>query len=32
MLIEVDHEVAEDALAAVRRVPGVREARAVRLG
>jgi D-3-phosphoglycerate dehydrogenase len=32
MLIEVDHEVAPDALAAVRRVPGVREARAVRLG
>ncbi|HVR71247.1 MAG TPA: phosphoglycerate dehydrogenase [Vicinamibacteria bacterium] len=32
MLIEVDHEVDGDALDAVRRVPGVREARAVRLG
>jgi D-3-phosphoglycerate dehydrogenase len=32
MLIEVDQEIAADALAAVRRVPGVREARALRLG
>lgn len=32
MLIEVDQEIAPAALAEVRRVPGVREARAVRLG
>ncbi|HUG53863.1 MAG TPA: phosphoglycerate dehydrogenase [Vicinamibacteria bacterium] len=32
MLIEVDNEVAPDALAEVARVPGVREARALRLG
>ena len=32
MLIEVDHEVAPEVLGEVRRVPGVREARAVRLG
>jgi D-3-phosphoglycerate dehydrogenase len=32
MLIEVDTEVSSDALAEVRRVPGVREARALRLG
>ena len=32
MLIEVDQEVGADAVAAVRRVPGVRDARAIRLG
>ena len=32
MIIEVDNEVPPDALAAVRRVPGVREARALSLG
>ena len=32
MLIEVDQEVSADAVGAVRRVPGVRDARAVRLG
>ena len=32
MLIEVDAEVAPETVAAVRRVPGVREARAIRLG
>jgi D-3-phosphoglycerate dehydrogenase len=32
MLIEVDAEVAPEIVAAVRRVPGVREARAIRLG
>jgi D-3-phosphoglycerate dehydrogenase len=32
MLIEVDQEIAPDSLTAVRRVPGVREARALRLG
>jgi D-3-phosphoglycerate dehydrogenase len=32
MLIEVDQEIAPDSLAAVRHVPGVREARALRLG
>jgi D-3-phosphoglycerate dehydrogenase len=32
MLIEVDNEVAPEALAEVARIPGVREARAIRLG